>query len=169
MAGLASSLKVPSDEVPARVATLVEKLKTAEKELERVRLNAARSGAADAAGTAEQVGKVRLVAQRMAPGMSAGDLRSLVGDIKSRLGSEPGVVVLIAEADSENGPTVPFVVAANQAAQDAGVRASELVQCVSAAVGGRGGGKPDLAQGSGKDPAGIESALAAVRAELARG
>ena len=169
MAGLASSLKVPSDEVPARVATLVEKLKAAEKELERVRLNAARSGAADAAGTAEQVGKVRLVAQQMATGMSAGDLRSLVGDIKSRLGSDPGVVVLIAEADSETGPTVPFVVAANQAAQDAGVRANELVQCVSAAVGGRGGGKPDLAQGSGKDPAGIAAALAAVRAELARG
>ncbi|MGI9163808.1 MAG: alanine--tRNA ligase [Mycobacterium sp.] len=169
MAGLASSLKVPSDEVPARVATLVEKLRTAEKELERVRLNAARSGAADAAGTAEQVGKVRLVAQRMTSGMSAGDLRSLVGDIKSRLGSDPGVVVLISDADSENGPTVPFVVAANQAAQDCGVRANELVQSVSAAVGGRGGGKPDLAQGSGKDPAGIESALAAVRAELARG
>ena len=169
MAGLASSLKVPSDEVPARVAILVEKLKTAEKELERVRLNAARSGAADAAGTAEQIGTVRLVAQRMASGMSAGDLRSLVGDIKSRLGSDPGVVVLIAEADSENGPTVPFVVAANQAAQDAGVRANELVQCVSTAVGGRGGGKPDLAQGSGKDAAGIEAALAAVRAELARG
>ena len=166
MAGLASALKVPSDEVPARVATLVEKLKTAEKELEKVRLSTARAGAADAAGTAEQVGKVRLVAQRMAAGMSAGDLRSLVGDIKARLGSDPGVVVLIAEADAEN---VPFVVAANQAAQDAGVRANDLVQGVSAAVGGRGGGKPDLAQGSGKDPAGIDAALAAVRAELARG
>ena len=166
MAGLASSLKVPSDEVPARVATLVEKLKTAEKELEKVRLNAARAGAADAAGTAEQVGKVRLVAQRMADGMAAGDLRSLVGDIKSRLGSDPGVVVLIAEADAE---TVPFVVAVNQAGQDAGVRANDLVTGVAAAVGGRGGGKVDLAQGSGKDPSGIEAALAAVRAELARG
>lgn len=166
MAGLASSLKVPSEEVPARVATLVEKLKAAEKELERVRLASARAGAADAAGTAEQVGKVRLVAQRLADGMAAGDLRSLVGDIKSKLGSDPAVVVLIAQADADN---VPFVVAANQAAQDVGVRANELVSSVAAAVGGRGGGKADLAQGSGKNASAIEAALAAVRAELARG
>ena len=163
MAGLASSLKVPSDEVPARVATLVERLRSAEKELERVRLSAARAAAGNAASTAEQVGKVRLVAQRMAAGMTAADLRSLVGDIRGRLGSDPGVVVLLAEG-ADGG--VPFVVAANQAAQDAGVRANDLVTAVAAAVGGRGGGKADLAQGSGKDPSGIEAALAAVRAEL---
>ena len=165
MAGLASSLKVPSDEVPARVATLVERLRAAEKELERVRLSAARAAAGNAASTAEQVGKVRLVAQRMAAGMTAADLRSLVGDIRGRFGSDPGVVVLLAEG-ADGG--VPFVVAANQAAQDAGVRANDLVTAVAAAVGGRGGGKADLAQGSGKDPSGIEAALAAVRAELAR-
>ena len=165
MAGLASSLKVPSDEVPARVATLVERLKSAEKELERIRLSTARASAADAAGVAEQVGKVRLVAQRMAAGMTAGDLRSLVGDIRGRLGSDPGVVVLIAESDG----SVPFVVAANQAAQDAGVSANDLIGLMAAAVGGRGGGKADLAQGSGKDASGIDAALAAVRAELTRG
>ena len=171
LAGLASSLKVPSDEVPGRVATLVDRLKVAEKELERMRLAAARSGAADAIATAEQVGKVRLVAQRMPTGMSGGDLRSLVGDIRTRLGSEAGVVVLIAEgSDGKDGgaATVPFVVAVNQAAQDGGVVASDLVGGVAAAVGGRGGGKADLAQGSGTDPDGIDAALAAVRAELAR-
>lgn len=165
MAGLASSLKVPSEEVPARVAALVEKLRTAEKELDRVRLATARAGAAEAAATAEQVGKVRLVAQRLPSGMSAGDLRSLVGDIKTRLGSGPGVVVLISESDG----SVPFVVAANQAAQDIGVRANEVVGGLAAAVGGRGGGKADLAQGAGKNPDGIDAALAAVRTELARG
>ena len=170
MAGLASSLKVPSDEVPGRVALLVDRLKVAEKELEKVRLSAARSGAADVIAAAEQVGRVRLAAQRMPDGMTAGDLRSLVGDIRGRLGSEAGVVVLIA-AGAENkdgGAVVPFVVAANPAAQDLGVRASDLVTSVAAAVGGRGGGKADLAQGSGTDPEGIDAALAAVRAELAR-
>ena len=164
MAGLAASLKVPSDEVPGRVATLVERLKAAEKELDRMRLAGARSAASSAAASAEQVGTVRLVAQRMAAGMSAGDLRSLVGDIRASLGSDPGVVVLISESEG----TVPFVVATNQAAQDAGLRATDLVAPVAAAVGGRGGGKADLAQGSGKDPAGIAAALAGVRAELAR-
>ena len=165
MAGLASSLKVPSEEVPARVATLVERLKAAEKELDRARLASARAAAGNAAAGAEQIGKVRLVAQRMSAGMTANDLRSLVGDIKGKLGSDPAVVVLIAEGDEG---VVPFVVAANPAAQDAGLRANELIAQIATAVDGRGGGKPDLAQGSGKNTAGIDAALAAVRAEIAR-
>ena len=76
MAGLASSLKVPSEEVPARVAKLVERLKTAEKELDRMRLANARAAAVNAAAGAEQIGKVRVVAQRMAGGTSAADLRT---------------------------------------------------------------------------------------------
>ncbi|OBG83957.1 alanine--tRNA ligase [Mycobacterium sp. E802] len=166
MAGLASSLKVPSEEVPARVANLVERLKAAEKELDKVRLANARAAAANAAAGAETVGKVRLVAQRMAGGMSAGDLRSLVGDIKGKLGADPAVVALIAEGENDS---VPFVVAVNPAAQDLGLRANELVKQFGAAVNGRGGGKADMAQGSGKGAAGIDAALAALRAEIGRG
>jgi alanyl-tRNA synthetase len=165
-------LKVPSEEVPGRVATLVERLRVAEKELDRMRLSAARAGAANAVAAAEVVGKVRLVAQRMSDGMTAADLRSLVGDIRGRLGSDPAVVVLISEVvevkDDNQGVAVPFVVAANDAAVDAGVRAGDLVRGIAEAVGGRGGGKADLAQGSGSDPGGIDAALAWVRAELAR-
>ncbi|BBX02911.1 alanine--tRNA ligase [Mycolicibacterium moriokaense] len=165
MAGLASTLKVPSEEVPARVANLVERLRAAEKELDRMRLANARAVAANAAAGAEQVGKVHLVAQRMAGGMSAADLRTLVGDIKGRLGSDPAVVALIAEGE---GDAVPFVVAVNAAAQDLGLSANELVKTLGAPVNGRGGGKADLAQGSGKGAAGIDAALAALRAELDR-
>lgn len=166
MAGLASSLKVPSEEVPARVANLVERLKAAEKELEKARLANARGAAANAAAGAETIGKVRVVAQRMAGGMSAGDLRSLVGDIRGKLGADPAVVALIAEGEND---AVPFVVAVNPAAQDLGLRANELVKPFSAAVNGRGGGKADMAQGSGKGAAGIDAALAALRAEIGRG
>jgi alanyl-tRNA synthetase len=165
MAGLASSLKVPSDEVPARVANLVERLKVAEKELDRSRLANARAAAANAAAGAELVGKVRVVAQRMAGGISAADLRSLVGDVKGKLGSEPGVVALIAEGD---GDTVPFVVAVNPAAQDLGLSANDLVKVLGAAVNGRGGGKSDLAQGSGSGASNIDAALSALLAEVAR-
>jgi alanyl-tRNA synthetase len=165
MAGLASSLKVPSDEVPARVANLVERLKVAEKELDRARLANARAAAVNAAAGAEQVGKVRLVAQRMAGGMSAADLRSLVGDIRGKLGSDPAVVALIAEGEDD---AVPFVVAATPTAQDLGLSANDLVKTLSAAVNGRGGGKADLAQGSGTGASGIDAALAALRAEVAR-
>lgn len=165
MAGLASSLKVPSDEVPERVANLVERLRAAEKELDRLRLANARAAAANAAAGAELVGKVRLVAQRMAGGMSAGDLRTLVGDIRGKLGVDPAVVALIAEGDND---TVPFVVAVNPAAQDLGLRADDLVKHLGAPVNGRGGGKADLAQGSGRGAAGIDAALAALRAEIHR-
>ncbi|HEY4794010.1 MAG TPA: alanine--tRNA ligase, partial [Mycobacterium sp.] len=165
MAGLASSLKVPSDEVPARVANLVERLKVAEKEIERNRLANARAAAVNAAAGAQLVGSVRLVAQRMSAGMTAADLRSLVGDIRGKLGSDPAVVALIAEGEDDS---VPYAVAANPAAQDLGIRANDLVKQLAAAVDGRGGGKPDLAQGSGKDASGIDAALDAVRAEIAR-
>lgn len=164
MAGLASSLKVPSEEVPARVANLVERLKAAEKELERARLASARAAATNAAAGAERIGNVRVVAQRMSGGMTAADLRSLVGDIRGKLGNDPAVVALIAEGDE----TVPYAVAANAAAQDLGLSANELVKQLAVAVEGRGGGKADLAQGSGKDATGIDAALDAVRAEIAR-
>jgi alanyl-tRNA synthetase len=165
MAGLASSLKVPSEEVPARVANLVERLKAAEKELERSRLASARAAAVNAAAGAERVGNVRLVAQRMSAGMTAADLRSLVGDIRGKLGSDPAVVALIAEGEEGS---VPYAIAANAAAQDLGIRANDLIKQLAGAVDGRGGGKPDLAQGSGKDSSGIDAGLDALRTEIAR-
>jgi alanyl-tRNA synthetase len=165
MAGLASSLKVPSEEVPDRVANLVDRLKAAEKELERARQASTRAGAAHAVEAAQRVGNIRVVAQRMPAGTTAADLRPLAGDIRGRLGADPAVVALIAEAD---GGAVPYAVAVNPAAQDLGLNADDLVKRLSPALDGRGGGKPDLAQGSGKDPSGIDAALEAVRAEIAQ-
>lgn len=168
MAGLASSLKVPSEEVPARVANLVERLKAAEKELERARQTSAKAAATNAAAGAERIGNVRVVAQRMSNGMTAADLRSLVGDIRGKLGSDPAVVALISTSSAGEGQTVPYAVAANPAAQNLGLNANELVKQLAVAVEGRGGGKADLAQGSGKNPAGIDAALDAIRSEIAR-
>lgn len=162
MAGLEALLKVPSVEVPARVANLVERLKAAEKELERVR----RGGlAATVAGIEpERIGSFQVVAKRI-PAETAAELRSLVGDIRGKLGSDPAVVALIAKSE---GGSVPYAVAANPAAQDLGIRANDLVKQLAGPVDGRGGGKADLAQGSGKNPSGIDAALDAVRAEIAR-
>ncbi len=168
MAGLASSLKVPSEEVPARVANLVDRLKAAEKELERARQASARAAATNAAAGAERIGNVRVVLQRMAAGMTAADLRSLVGDIRGKLGSDPAVVALISVTSEGDHSTVPYAVAANPAAQDLGIHANELIKQLATAVDGRGGGKADLAQGSGKNPTGIDAALDAVRAQIAR-
>ncbi len=97
--------------------------------------------------------------------MTAADLRTLAGDIRGKLGTDPAVVALIAEGD---GGSVPYAVAANPAAQDLGLRANDLIKPLAAAVDGRGGGKADLAQGSGKDSSGIDAALDALRAEITR-
>jgi len=94
------------------------------------------------------------------------DLRSLVGDIRGKLGGDPAVVALITDNSAGEGGSVPYAVAANPAAQDLGLRANDLVKKLAAAVDGRGGGKADLAQGSGKDPTGIDAALAAIRSEI---
>jgi alanyl-tRNA synthetase len=146
------------------VATLVERLKAAEKELERSRQASARAAAANAAAGAEQIGRVRVVAQRMSA-EAAAELRNLVGDIRGSLGGGPAIVALIAEGD--NG-AVPYVVSVSPAAVDIGLRADELVKQINTAVDGRGGGKAELAQGSGKDTSGIDAALSALRTEIAR-
>jgi alanyl-tRNA synthetase len=165
VAELAGMLKVPSAEVPARVEALVERLRGAEKELERMRAAAVLSSATGLVDGAEQVGDVALVAAALPDGLSANDLRALAGDVRSRLGERPGVVALFSTADG----AVSFVVGATPSAVAAGWRSGELVSVFADDVAGRGGGRPDLAQGGGSRPAGVTAALASLRARLAAG
>ena len=161
LAGVATSLRVPSADVPGRVEQLVTRLKAAEKEVERLKAAAVLSSAGTLVNAAETVGRFRVVAAKV-PGVSANDLRTLAGDIKGRLGSEPGVIALFGDVDGK----VPFLVVINAAAQDAGARAGDLVKSFAPKIGGRGGGKADSAQGAGSDAVGIAAAIADVRAVL---
>ncbi|WP_026342901.1 alanine--tRNA ligase [Nocardia sp. BMG111209] len=163
LAGVAASLKVPSEEVPGRVEQLVERLKVAEKELERTKVQAVLAQAARFVDDAERTGRVLLVAAAAPEGVGAGDLRTLATDIRGRFGSEPAVVVLLGHADGK----VPFVVTVNKPAQELGLKAGDLVASFGPSIAGRGGGKPEMAQGAGADPAGIPAGLAAVRARVA--
>ncbi|MCK5753386.1 MAG: alanine--tRNA ligase, partial [Mycobacterium sp.] len=145
LSAVSSTLKVPGEEVPDRVATLVDRLRDAEKSLEKLKAEAARASAASVLDDAERVGETLVVAARLADGLSGGDLRSLATDLRGRLGSQAGIVALFSVTDGK----VPFVVAVTGAARDAGLSAGAIVGDVAPAIGGRGGGKPDLAQGSG--------------------
>ncbi|MGC0363966.1 alanyl-tRNA synthetase [Rhodococcus sp. 27YEA15] len=168
MAGLSSSLKVPSEEVPARVEALVERLKVAEKELEQTKAKAVLAAAGDFVAKATRIGGVLVIAEPAPAGVGGNDLRALVTDVKGRLGTEPAVVSLLGDVDGK----VPFVVAVSKAAQALGIKAGDLVGSFGPKIGGRGGGKPDMAQGSGSDAAGIPAALDAIRdrvGELASG
>jgi alanyl-tRNA synthetase len=160
--GLAATLKVPDDEVPARVEALLERLKEAERELEQTRAAAAVASAGTLAAGAEKVGDLLLVATTAPAGVTGGDLRTLATEVRGKLGQQPGVVLLLAVSDGK----VSFVVATTAAAREAGLRAGDLVAVFGPSIGGRGGGKPDMAQGGGTEPDGIPAALAALRAHV---
>jgi alanyl-tRNA synthetase len=161
---LAEQFKARPEELPERIGGVVERLRQAERELEKVRADAVLSSAGALADGAEDVGGTALVAAAVPGGVAPADLRALAGDVRGRLGARPGVVALFAADDSGK---VSFVVATTAAARDAGLAAGKLVPVFAPAVGGRGGGKPDLAQGGGTDPSGVPSAIDALRRELA--
>jgi alanyl-tRNA synthetase len=161
---LAGMLKVPDAEVPARVEALVERLRTAEKELERLRGVQLLSSAGSLADSAEDVHGIALVAKALPDGVGGNDLRTLASEVRNRLGSRPGAVALF----SANDGKVNFVVATTSAGRDQGLAAGKLVPSFASAIEARGGGKPDLAQGGGSRPDGVSDAIAGLRAELAR-
>ncbi|WP_199434827.1 alanine--tRNA ligase [Qaidamihabitans albus] len=156
---LAGTLKVPTDQLPARVDDMIQRLRSAEKEIEQLRVQQVLGSAGSLAEKAKDVGGVALVAERLADGIDAGGVRALAGEVRNRLGSRPGVVALFAPS----GEKVSFVVATTAAARDKGLAAGSLVPAFAGAVGGRGGGKADMAQGGGTNPAGVEQAIEALR------
>ncbi len=160
---LAEQFKARPEELPERIGGVVERLRQAERELEKVRADAVLSSAAALADGAEDVGGIALVTAAVPDGVSGTDLRALATDVRGRLGARPGVVALFAAG----GGKVSFVVATTPAARDRGLAAGALVPAFAPAVGGRGGGKPDLAQGGGSDPSGVAAAQDALRRALA--
>jgi alanyl-tRNA synthetase len=166
VAQLAEQFKARPEELPERIAATVERLRTAEKELERLRAGQLLSSAGALADGAEDVRGVALVAAAVPDGVEGNDLRALAVAVRNGLGVRPGVVLLFSTAS--DGGKVSFVVATTAAARDRGLAAGALVPAFAPAIGGRGGGTPDLAQGGGTDPSGVSPAIGALRAELDR-
>ncbi|MET0191688.1 MAG: alanine--tRNA ligase, partial [Pseudonocardia sediminis] len=158
---LAEQLKARPEELPDRIQGIVERLRTAERDLEKHRADAVLASAGALAQNAEDLDGTALVAVTAPPGVEGNDLRSLASDVRGKLGARPGVVALFS-ADPDAGK-VSFVVATTAAARDNGLAAGKLIPSFAPAVGGRGGGKPDLAQGGGTDPSGIDAAIQALR------
>jgi len=160
---LAEQFKARPEELPERIGGVVERLRLAERELEKVRADAVLSSAGALADGAEDVGGTALVAAAVPDGIAGNDLRALATDVRGRLGARPGVVALFSAGDGK----VSFVVATTAAARERGLAAGKLVPAFAPAVGGRGGGKPDLAQGGGSEPTGVPAALVALRRAVA--
>jgi alanyl-tRNA synthetase len=164
---LSEALKARPEELPERVNDIVERLRAAEKEIEKHRVGQVLAAAGALAAGAEDVHGVQVVAQRV-DGASGGDVRTLALDVRGRLpGDRPGVVVVIGVTGSGEDTKVAVVVAVNDAARSRGLSANDLVGAVGPLVGGRGGGKDDVAQGGGADASRVDEALELVRSEVA--
>jgi alanyl-tRNA synthetase len=164
VAQLTGLLKTQPDDLVGRVGDLVERLRAAEKEIEKARVGQVLAAAGQLASGATKVGPVNVVAHRV-DGAGGGDVRTLALDVRGRLPQgEPGVVVVLGAADGK----VAVVAAVNDEARARGLSANDLVRAVGPLVGGKGGGKDDVAQGGGTDTSRIDEAVALVIAEVGR-
>ena len=144
------------EELPERIAELLNKMKEIEKELASVRSAQALSQVGDLAKTAKVINGISYVSSVLADGVSGDDLRKIAIDLRSR--QVNSVVALI--SSNEGKPVL--VVATSEEARLVGVKAGALVKIGSTILGGGGGGKDDFAQGGGTDASKSQDALVAI-------
>jgi alanyl-tRNA synthetase len=156
---LTEALKVRSEELPERIASILGKLKDAEREINAMRQQQVLAGSSSLAAGASDIFGVSFVGHDTGDGVGADDLRGLALDLRSKLGNDRPSVVAVAGV-AKDRPVV--VIATNDAARRWGLRAGELVKVAARTLGGGGGGKDDLAQGGGVDVTKVGEALAKV-------
>jgi alanyl-tRNA synthetase len=139
----AGLLRAPVSDLSARVEKLLEERRTLEREIERLQAEQRRSATGDLASQVQEVAGIRVLAARV-DGVGGKELRSLVDDLRARLGS---AVVLLAAAE---GKQVSLALGVTPDLRDR-FPAGELVREVADLVGGKGGGRPDFAQAGGRD------------------
>ena len=161
---LTSMMKVQSSsELPEKINQTLAKLKSAEKELEKLRREKLQAEAGKLLENAQTIGGVRVLTHH-AGELDANGVRSLALDLRSRFGSEAAVVAVTGVT---NGRPV-ILVATNEGAREAGIKAGALVRLAAGVLGGGGGGKDDVAQGGGQDASKVSEALDAIRNAIAQ-
>ncbi|MDN7131022.1 alanine--tRNA ligase [Halomonas sp. MC140] len=153
---LGDRLKTKPEQVEARVESLVERNRSLEKELEQLKAKLASAAGSDMLSQVQEINGVKLLATQL-EGVSGKDLRGMLDQIKNKLGS--GVVIL-GVADQAAGK-VSLIAGVTQDLTGR-VKAGELVNHVASLVGGKGGGRPDMAQAGGSQPDALPDALKSV-------
>ena len=152
----ASELKVPAHELPSKTAQVLDNVKSLEKELARLKSKLAASQGDDLVNQAQEIGGAKVLAATL-EGADANALRETMDKLKGKLKS--AVIVLASVNESKvnlaAGVTQDLIVK---------VKAGELVNFVAGQVGGKGGGKPDMAMAGGSDASALPKALASVEA-----
>ena len=159
LARAAQLLKAPIAEIETRIAQLQESVKAAEKELARIKAKSAASAGSDLAGGAVDVKGAKVLAAAV-DALDGKALRETMDKLKDKLGS--AAIVLGSVADGK-----VTLIAGVTHDLTSKVKAGELVNHVAQQVGGKGGGRPDMAQAGGTNPAALPAALASVRAWVA--
>jgi alanyl-tRNA synthetase len=158
---LADMLKSGRDDVDDKVAQLIERNRKLEKELDQLKGKLASAAGSDLAGNAVDLNGVKVLAARL-EGADAKSLRETMDQLKNKLGS---AVILLAAVD---GGKVSLVAGVTKD-QTAVLKAGDLVKYVAEQVGGRGGGRPDMAQAGGNNPDALPAALASVEGWVKEG
>ncbi|MDG6773426.1 alanine--tRNA ligase [Thiomicrorhabdus sp. ZW0627] len=151
---IADAVKSDKNLVAEKVAQMVADYKSLEKELKQLQGKLAASQGDDLAGQAVEISGVNVLAAKM-EGADTNTLRETLDKLKDKL--EPAVILLSAV----DGEKVTLVAGVSKTATDR-FKAGELVNFVAQQVGGKGGGRPDMAQAGGKDPSNLDKALASV-------
>lgn len=160
--GLAASMKTPTEQLPDRIAALTEKLKAAEKQIAQLHQQQLAAQTAGLVNQSVDINGLKVLCTLLPEGTKGGDLRKVATDLRGRFGQDAAVLVLA----TKDGAKVPFIVAATKAAVDQGVKAGDLINVLGEYIGGRGGGKPDMAQGSGSNAEGLDDGFNAVKDTL---
>jgi alanyl-tRNA synthetase len=160
---IAQNLKSRPEDLYERIESLVLKLKDAEKEIEKVRAGQLRSQLDKYLKTSEVSG-VELKTAIFPDGTSANDVRDIVNELKSSMSSVAGVICAIATSEGK----ASIVIAATDHAISKGLSAGVLLSKVSAVMDGKGGGKPELAQGGGTKIEAIPDALTLLASEISK-
>jgi alanyl-tRNA synthetase len=151
---VAELVKGGRDTAEDKVRQLVERSRKLEKELEQLKAKLASSAGSELASQAVEVGGIQVLAARL-DGADPKGLRDTVDQLKNKLGAAAVVLAAV------NGDKVSLVAGVTKT-ESARVKAGELVNMVATQVGGKGGGRPDMAQAGGNDPSGLDQALAGV-------
>jgi alanyl-tRNA synthetase len=147
--------EVSGELLKAKVAAQDEEMKKLRRELEQMKMKSASAATAGAASSAVEVKGVKVLAQRV-DALDKSQMRNLVDELRGKLGS--GVVVLGAAAEGK----VSLIVGVTKDLT-AKVQAGKIVGLLAAKVGGKGGGRPDLAEAGGSDVGALDAALASAK------
>lgn len=159
-AELSAKLKVAPAELSHRIETLLQELRDERAENEKLKNKLAASAAEGAAEAVREVCGVKLLTMKL-EGVQMNELRNLGDRMKEK--TEDGVVVLAGITDGK----VNLIAMAGDAAQKKGAHAGNIIKAIAALVGGGGGGRPNMAQAGGKNPAGVDAALTRAEEVLA--